>query len=198
MKISIPKPCHEHWDQMTPNEKGRFCGTCCKTVIDFTGMTPVEIVTFLTEQASKKICGRFTDQQLTTEYDADLQTATMHIVQSGWPVLKKMTAVFILIFALSQQMKAQHSTDALQPAAVTKFTGKVLAKPDPPQKTDTVPSVSPTECLTSRMGGITVTSTEKRKKSKKMRKSERQAQKKQKTEAALAGEVVVVGMAQQD
>lgn len=44
MKLTIPKPCHENWDEMTPNEKGRFCSICSKTVKDFTKLSDVEII----------------------------------------------------------------------------------------------------------------------------------------------------------
>ena len=42
-KISIPEPCNEDWNKMTPYENGRFCMNCSKTVIDFTAMLPEEI-----------------------------------------------------------------------------------------------------------------------------------------------------------
>jgi hypothetical protein len=64
IQISIPKPCHEDWNKMTPNEKGSFCSKCAKTVIDFTKKTNEEIRDFLTEQSGKKICGRFMNDQL--------------------------------------------------------------------------------------------------------------------------------------
>lgn len=63
-KISIPKPCHEDWNKMTPNEQGSFCSKCCKTVIDFTNRSVEEIKNILTEQTGKKVCGRFTNDQL--------------------------------------------------------------------------------------------------------------------------------------
>jgi hypothetical protein len=64
LQISIPKPCHEDWNKMTPNEKGSFCSKCAKTVIDFTKKTNEEIKNFLTEKSEKKICGRFMNDQL--------------------------------------------------------------------------------------------------------------------------------------
>ncbi|MEL1244790.1 hypothetical protein AAEO56_11000 [Flavobacterium sp. DGU11] len=63
-KISIPKPCHEDWTSMTPNEQGRFCGQCSKTVTDFTGMKALEIQSFLLENSGRKVCGRFKASQL--------------------------------------------------------------------------------------------------------------------------------------
>ena len=41
--ILIPKPCHENWDKMTPNEQGRHCKSCAKTVVDGTHLTDAEI-----------------------------------------------------------------------------------------------------------------------------------------------------------
>ncbi|MCR4031658.1 MULTISPECIES: energy transducer TonB [Flavobacterium] len=63
-KITIAEPCHENWDQMTPNENGRFCMSCSKTVIDFTSMLPEEIQHFFIQNKNEKICGRFRKSQL--------------------------------------------------------------------------------------------------------------------------------------
>lgn len=63
-KLTIPKPCHEDWDKMTPNQKGRFCDLCSKTVMDFTGKTPEEIKTYLIENKGQRVCGRFKRSQL--------------------------------------------------------------------------------------------------------------------------------------
>lgn len=63
-KISIPKPCHEDWNKMTTNEKGRFCGSCVKTVVDFTEKSAKEIQEFFTENKGKRICGHFKRKQL--------------------------------------------------------------------------------------------------------------------------------------
>jgi len=65
-KITIPKPCHENWNQMTPNEKGAFCQKCCKTVVDFTSKTTEEIITALTTKKQEKVCGRFNNNQISS------------------------------------------------------------------------------------------------------------------------------------
>lgn len=36
--IRIENPCHENWNLMSRNQKGRFCDSCNKTVIDFSKM----------------------------------------------------------------------------------------------------------------------------------------------------------------
>lgn len=61
--FSIPEPCHENWDQMTPNEQGRFCGACQKTVIDFSAMADQELLTYLSK-ATSMLCGNFAPDQL--------------------------------------------------------------------------------------------------------------------------------------
>lgn len=66
LKIRIPKPCHEDWNSMTPNQQGRFCDSCCKTVVDFTQMKAPEIQEYFTRNHGKKICGRFNNEQLET------------------------------------------------------------------------------------------------------------------------------------
>ncbi|MTH14943.1 energy transducer TonB [Flavobacterium sp. LC2016-01] len=66
LKITIPEPCHENWDEMTPNENGRFCMSCSKTVVDFTSMLPQEVQHFFIQNQNNTICGRFKNEQLET------------------------------------------------------------------------------------------------------------------------------------
>lgn len=61
--LSIPTPCHENWDQMTPVEKGRFCASCQKTVIDFTNMTDQQLAAYF-KKPTGSVCGRFVKDQL--------------------------------------------------------------------------------------------------------------------------------------
>lgn len=63
MRITIPKPCHENWETMTPEEKGRFCSVCSKTVRDFTTAFDDEIMKTFSD-ASEDICGNFYESQL--------------------------------------------------------------------------------------------------------------------------------------
>jgi hypothetical protein len=65
-KISIPEPCSEDWNKMTPNENGRFCMSCSKTVVDFTLMSPEEIQQYFTQNKNEGVCGRFKNSQLET------------------------------------------------------------------------------------------------------------------------------------
>jgi hypothetical protein len=68
-KPHISNPCHEKWDDMTPQSGGRHCDECDKTVKDFTDLTNDEISTYLTEHEGEKICGRFSSDQLNDQSD---------------------------------------------------------------------------------------------------------------------------------
>lgn len=62
--LTIPDPCHENWDAMTPEEQGRYCGKCCKVVVDFTSMPTEDVIRFISDRSSQKICGHFRTDQI--------------------------------------------------------------------------------------------------------------------------------------
>lgn len=63
VNLSIPTPCHEDWDHMKTEDKGRFCSSCNKTVIDFTNMSDHELATFFKHPPSS-VCGHLYADQL--------------------------------------------------------------------------------------------------------------------------------------
>jgi hypothetical protein len=62
--VRIPEPCHEDWNKMTVDEKGRFCNVCSKSVVDFTSKTDTEIHSILIKKSAEKVCGRFNKNQV--------------------------------------------------------------------------------------------------------------------------------------
>ena len=62
IQISIPEPCHEGWQNMTPVEKGRLCASCQKTVLDFTHLSDNEIINLVSKNDA--LCGRINVSQL--------------------------------------------------------------------------------------------------------------------------------------
>jgi CarboxypepD_reg-like domain/Secretion system C-terminal sorting domain len=68
LHVNIPEPCHENWQNMTPNQQGRHCMSCQKTVVDFTLMSDQEILNHIS-RASSNICGRFDEEQLDKVYE---------------------------------------------------------------------------------------------------------------------------------
>jgi hypothetical protein len=65
VSLSIPRPCAESWNSFIPTPEGGFCGSCQKTVVDFTRMSDRQILVYL-EQKRAHTCGRFRTDQLKT------------------------------------------------------------------------------------------------------------------------------------
>jgi len=68
IQLTIPEPCHENWNKMTPVEKGRFCHSCQKHVVDFSTMSDREVAQYF-KQSTGSVCGRFMQDQLERELD---------------------------------------------------------------------------------------------------------------------------------
>lgn len=63
-KIQLPEPCGESWGKMKAKRDGRFCGSCCQVVVDFTDKTAEEIQAYFAQRAGEKICGRYRASQV--------------------------------------------------------------------------------------------------------------------------------------
>jgi hypothetical protein len=95
IKITIPTPCHEDWNKMTPNNIGKYCDVCCKTVVDFTTWQPQQIL--LHFESNTNVCGRFNPAQL----DEPLPTVEDFVKQISYfsiPFLKKVAAILLFVF----------------------------------------------------------------------------------------------------
>jgi hypothetical protein len=99
--LSIPDPCHESWDKMQAMGNGRFCGSCAKTVTDFTGMTENEIAAFLNNKP-QHACGRFTTEQLNKKYTVPVSLA----VPAHKRLIRYAMSLF-LIGGAAKQIKSQ-------------------------------------------------------------------------------------------
>ena len=97
IQLHIPEPCHENWNNMSPAEKGRFCGSCQKHVVDFTNMNDQQLVAFFRRQTNGSVCGRFMQDQLdrTFEIPKKLIPCVMYFFEFALPeflVSSKVTA----------------------------------------------------------------------------------------------------------
>ena len=84
--LSIPTPCHENWDGMTPQERGRFCGSCQKTVIDFSNLSDRQIAEFFKKPVTDT-CGRFHTDQLHRDIEIPRKRIpwVRYFFQFTWP-----------------------------------------------------------------------------------------------------------------
>ncbi len=124
VNIYIPEPCHENWEAMTPEEKGRFCGSCKKTVFDFTKATDKEIIQHL--NLEKNTCGRF----LNTQLNRDL--ITQNKKSSYWSVI--FTSVISFIGIGTQNAISQTKQDTIQTDDKTVSVNDTIINPNLPHK----------------------------------------------------------------
>lgn len=87
MQITIPKPCSENWQAMTPNALGRHCDSCAKTVVDFTRMSDEEVQAYFHTSTDQRVCGRFRSSQLAT-FNLQIQAHSIRKPQQlFWAIL---------------------------------------------------------------------------------------------------------------
>ncbi|MBA2612672.1 MAG: hypothetical protein H0U95_11910 [Bacteroidetes bacterium] len=120
MKLSINEPCHENWDKMSPNDKGAFCLSCQKNVVDFSSKTITQIKDFFRKKPeTESVCGRFEQDQLNAltfdDFFNDFRS---------WKFFHKAALVVFFVFGLSLFGKAQN-----QPRDKEVLMGKVAYTP---------------------------------------------------------------------
>lgn len=125
LPISIPQPCHEDWNAMTPTGKGVYCTVCTKEVMDFSQMSDDEVRNYFLLNAGKKTCGRFRNDQL-RDLDIIVDEA---VIYSRIPLWKKMLAILVICFGVLAVSCTQHKA----PEPVTK-TNQVAAAATAPVK----------------------------------------------------------------
>lgn len=86
--IHIPQPCPQSWDDMHPNDRGRYCASCQKTVVDYTALSDRELIKQLARPTSEMRCGRLRDDQLNRLLIADTAGHSWHywisLLTMGW------------------------------------------------------------------------------------------------------------------
>lgn len=133
LKLTVPKPCHQDWDAMTPNEQGRHCTICAKTVVDFTVMTDDELKNYLLHTQEQKTCGRFKQSQL--------QHISIHLPENIFtqplPFWKHFLAACLLafgmmLFSCNTTTKGEPLLDVKTITIPKDDTGLLLGKPNLP------------------------------------------------------------------
>lgn len=104
IEINIPKPCSENWNKMSPNEKGHFCGSCQKTVFDFTKLSDKAIVDKIRFENS--LCGRFSIEQLNRELVVPKKKSAI------WTA--SIAGILSFLSAANDKIQAQTNTEITQ------------------------------------------------------------------------------------
>jgi hypothetical protein len=106
--LQIADPCHENWSNMSPTDKGRFCKSCAKQVVDFSLLSDKQILEYFSNH-KENTCGRFRDDQLN-------RTLDNHPAKSKAPLWKWFVTLWFGIWfsnkAVSQTGKVQTKGDS--------------------------------------------------------------------------------------
>ena len=105
LTIQIPTPCSEDPSKMLPTQKGSYCNSCKKEVIDFTGKSDYQLAAFF-KNNHDHVCGRFYPDQLNKQ---------ILIPKQELPWLKYFFTIVIPGFLFSVRSSAQikSHTDAI-------------------------------------------------------------------------------------
>ena len=115
LQLTIAEPCHENWDGMTPVEKGKFCGSCQKQVIDFSNMSDRQVAEFFKKPSTGSVCGRFMTDQL----DRPIEIPRKRI-----PWVKYFFQIAIPAFLVSIKATAQKTQGQINVKSMSKDTIK--------------------------------------------------------------------------
>lgn len=153
MKISIPKPCNENWNEMTPEQQGAFCKVCSKVVVDFSSMSDEEVINYLEKKKEEKTCGRFRASQL-SPYDLKINLRSV-AAQKSFP---KIFAASLFIFFSSLFVCKSDTGEPMMFNVVPVDTASLVLRADSVSVTDTValPLTDSTKFIPTILGGIAV------------------------------------------
>jgi len=120
LQLSIPKPCYENWDAMTPVEQGKFCGSCQKQVVDFSTMSDRQVAEFFKKPSTGSVCGRFITDQL----ERDIEIPKKRI-----PWIKYFFQFTIPAFLISLKASSQKTQGKIKVTAIAKDTTAPVCRP---------------------------------------------------------------------
>lgn len=116
---------------MVPDEQGRHCSACSKTVIDFTNFTDQEIADYFIALNGQGVCGHFKNQQI-DRIRIELPETILTTRLARW---KKFLVICMLVFgtsifpfetALSQTIIASTMTEPIKKKSKKKIKKKII------------------------------------------------------------------------
>lgn len=156
--IHLPEPCTQSWQEMTPVTQGRFCGQCCKTVIDFSSWEPADILVYLRQYPAT--CGRFRKGQL----DVAIPEPEWFVTQlnrSSFSFQSRIALIIVFVVAIMtgsctsnrQQEPAATPGSGISPAvrilgaSILADSSRLPPAPPPPLKPISIAVPAPTQVV---------------------------------------------------
>ena len=155
LQLSIPKPCHENWDAMSPVEQGKFCGSCQKQVVDFSNMSDRQVAEFFKKPSTGSVCGRFMSDQL----DRDIEIPKKRIPWVKYFFSIALPAFFISKAAAQNPAKigkvmrpSEKDTIRVPITSEIRTLGMVLPTTIKAEVKDTIPQLTGTVAVANQLG----------------------------------------------
>jgi hypothetical protein len=177
IQISIDEPCHENWDEMSTTEKGRFCASCQKQVLDFSGMSDSQVAAFFKKPSNGSVCGRFHNDQLNRDIEIPKKripwvryffqillpaflASKAQAQDKNKPTKQDSLIKHVVVTPIKQKSEKRHREDTL-PALLSPALPDLSKLENLPINIEKKPKkINCVSELTGRMGGITVTGVE--------------------------------------
>ena len=105
-QLSIKEPCTQKFDSFTKTTFGGFCEYCSKEVIDFTGMSQKEIISYFST-ANTNTCGRLNKVQLSVNEPNAINNMNTNFVSKGIAIF----GFSLLALCAIPELNAQTSTE---------------------------------------------------------------------------------------
>ncbi len=105
-QLSIKEPCTQKFDSFTKTTFGGFCEYCSKEVIDFTGMSQKEIISYFST-ANTNTCGRLNKVQLSVNEPKAINNMNTNFVSKGIAIF----GFSLLALCAIPELNAQTSTE---------------------------------------------------------------------------------------
>lgn len=112
-QIRIASPCNARWENMTGDERARFCGSCRKNVYNLSAMTRMEIATLIHEKEGS-FCGRFYQRPDGRVITADCQEGRRHRRNRVLRTCRMAFAAVLVFLGLKIQVNAEEEKESRQ------------------------------------------------------------------------------------
>ena len=130
IQLGIPMPCHENWDKMKPADKGKYCDSCQKQVIDFTKMNDAQLIQFFRKPSAGSVCGRFMNQQL----DRRIEIPKKRVPWVKYFFQFTLPAFLLSLKASAQgEVKVMKNTTVITPPSQGEIVGLIIEKNEVPK-----------------------------------------------------------------
>lgn len=139
--LKVTTPCSENFENFSSTEKGGFCDSCKKEVVDFTKMNSHEITHYFQNNSTQNTCGRFKSNQLRTYSRTDSKKRKLSFISGlGLALL----SFFSFNKTHAQDVKNQTKTLDKNPSKIqdTAKENKFIIKGTVTENNDPLPGVS--------------------------------------------------------